>query len=69
MKVKRWHKLEDDNKISWDHEYMLPNETPEKPGKYRVLDFDLAPKRLIQLRQWLSENLFKAALAASEQEK
>lgn len=68
MKVKRWHRIEG-NKTSWDYEYMLPNEIPEEPGKYRVLDFDLAPKRLLQLRQWLSENLFKAAKTALEAEK
>lgn len=66
MKVRRWHSVEGD-KTSWDHEYMLPDEIPTLPGKYRVLDFDLAPKRLLQLRQYLSENLFKAALAALEQ--
>lgn len=66
MKVKRWHKLSG-GKTSWDHEYMLPGEIPEEPGTYRVLEFDLSPERLLQLRQWSSDNLFKAARAAINQ--
>ena len=54
--------MKEDGKTSWEHEYMLPDESPEKPGKYKVFSFNLSKERLKRLHTSLSDKLLKEVL-------